>query len=230
MGTSGGRAGAVTSGGLVTAARVLAEVLLVELPDRWRHSIGVALRADQLSVTVDPAERETLVAAAWLHDIGYGRMARRTGFHPLDGADYLVHHGWSPRIAALVAHHSAAHLVAPEHAVRGQAHTISGHWHGARGGGPSLTDALAAYPDECSPVSDALTYADQSTGPAGQPLPIRARMAEMLARHGADSAQARVHHVRGPYLLAVAERVETRLASAGQVGVGPATTGRLAQI
>ena len=70
----------------------------------------------------------------------------------------------------------------------------------------------------------------------GDPLPQRPAAdavhprSDMLARHGADSAQARVHHVRGPYLLAVAERVETRLASAGQVGVGPATTGRLAQI
>lgn len=229
-----------TAGGLVTAARVLAEVLLAELPERWRHSIGVVHRADQLSVTVDPADRETLLAAAWLHDIGYGRVARRTGFHPLDGAEYLIRHGWSPRIAALVAHHSAAHLLASgqetlarEHGGADRGRVGYGHPHSTRG--PSLVGALAAYPDEHSPVSDALTYADQSTGPVGQPLPIRVRMAEMLARHGAGSAQARVHHLRGPYLLAIAERVEARLAStgyidAGQMAAGPANAGWLAQI
>jgi putative nucleotidyltransferase with HDIG domain len=193
MGMSGGRTGTVTVGGLVTTARVLAEVLLEELPDRWRHTIGVAHRADQLSVTVEPADRETLVAAAWLHDIGYGRVARRSGFHPLDGAEYLIRHGWSPRIAALVAHHSAAHLLA---------------------GGSGPLKALHAHPDERSPVSDALAYADQTTGPAGQPLPIRVRMAEMLTRHGTGSAQARVHHLREPYLLAAAGRVEARRATA----------------
>jgi HD domain len=174
----------------VTEARSLAELLLAELPDRLRHTAGVARRAAALRAAVPPADRELLVVVAWLHDIGYASAVAETGFHPLDAGAYLLGHGWPVRVAGLVAHHSGALFV-------------------ARGTG--LAPALCHYPDERSAVTDALSYADQTTGPVGQVLPIRARMAEMLARHGADSVQARVHAARGPYLLRAAERVQARL-------------------
>jgi putative nucleotidyltransferase with HDIG domain len=177
--------------GRTLVARALAEVLLRELPERWQHTVAVAARAHHLAVTVDEADRELLVIAGWLHDIGYSPALRRSGFHPLDGAGYLDRHGWPRRIAALVAHHSGAQFVAD-----------------AIGLGP----ALRPYPAERSAVADARTYADQTTGPAGQLLPIRARLADMLTRHGPHSPQARVHHLREPYLLTIAERVEQRLA------------------
>lgn len=49
-------------------------------------------------------DRDLLVAAAWLHDIGYAPELRDTGFHPLDGARHLealgaparAWYGWSP--------------------------------------------------------------------------------------------------------------------------------------
>jgi hypothetical protein len=183
--------GAVVAGGRVTVARTLAEILLKPLPGRWRHTIGVAGRAEELRDTVDPADHDVLLVCAWLHDVGYSPLAHETGFHPLDGAAYLLRQGWPVRVAGLVAHHSGAHFMA-----RAQ----------------GFQDALDGYPAELSALADALTYADQSTGPDGQRLPIRLRMAEMLARHGPASVQAQVHPVRGPYLLAVADRVERRLA------------------
>lgn len=143
---------------------------------------------------VDPSQHDTLLVAAWLHDIGYSPAVTKTGFHPLDGAVYLDHHGWPGRIAALVAHHSGADFLARAH---------------------GLQAALDRYPSERSPIADTLTYADQTTGPSGQRLPIRARMAEMLARHGPESAQAQVHHLREPHLLAVAQRVRQRLGNSG---------------
>ena len=172
------------------AARTLAGHLLADLPDRWRHTIGVAERAAELAVTVPEDAREVLLAAAWLHDIGYAPAVQDTGFHPLDGARYLDERGWPVRIASLVAHHSGAEFV-------------------ARALG--LAEALAGYPDERSAVTDALSYADQTTGPRGQRVPIRERLAETLARHGPDSVQSTVEHVRVPYLLAAAARVEGRL-------------------
>lgn len=178
-------------------ARTLAQRLLGGLHDRWLHTIGVARRAEELAVTVDPADRDVLVVSAWLHDIGYGPSLHMTGFHPLDGAHYLLRHGWSLRVAGLVAHHSGADFTAE-----------------AR----DLGQALCVYPDERSAVSDALCYADQTVGPTGQPLPLRLRMAEMLARHGPDSVQARVHASRAPYLVSAAQRVERRLVQ--QVGSG----------
>jgi putative nucleotidyltransferase with HDIG domain len=176
----------------VDRARALAaQLLAAELPGRWRHTAAVAHRGGQLARTVPAHDRALLVAAAWLHDVGYATPARDSGFHPLDGARLLDRHGWPARLSALVAHHSGAWYVAR---VRG------------------LAEQLGAYPREQSPVADALTYADQTIGPTGLPMPIDQRMADMLARHGPDSPNARAHPDREPYLLQVAQRVETRLA------------------
>jgi hypothetical protein len=174
----------------VGVARAVAYECLRGLPARWGHSVAVATRAEELAVTVDPTERDTLVAAAWLHDIGYGPALHLTGFHPLDGALHLQRRGWPDRVCALVAHHSGAWFVA----------------------GPlGLRTSLDRYLREASPVSDALAYADQTVGPEGQRLPIRHRLAEAVRRHGPGSAQARVHAARQTHLLAVATRVEQRL-------------------
>jgi putative nucleotidyltransferase with HDIG domain len=177
----------------VDDARDIARVLLNHLPGRWRHTVEVARRAEELAGTVDPEDREHLVAAAWLHDIGYADEIVETGFHPVDGARFLDRHGWPRRLSSLVAHHSGAVYVA-----------------GARG----LVDALRPYRREDSPVSDALAYADQTIGPNGERVSVEQRMADALYRHGPDSPSARAHRLRAPYLRGVASRVERRLASA----------------
>jgi predicted HD phosphohydrolase len=66
----------------VSGAMELAEAkLAASLPRRWRHVRSVARRArwagKQLSLS------DALVAAAWLHDIGYAPDLVETGFHPL---------------------------------------------------------------------------------------------------------------------------------------------------
>ena len=178
----------------VAVARDRAQALLADLPDRWAHTVGVARRAEEFAVILDEPEHDLLVIAAWLHDIGYSPAVAVHGFHPLDGAIYLDGHGWPARVSALVAHHSEARFVAREH---------------------GLQPATDRYPRELSALADALTYADQTTGPTGEPLSVRARMSEMLDRHGPDSAQARVHHLRAARLLAAATRVRARLLAAG---------------
>jgi hypothetical protein len=175
----------------VRAAVGLAGALLGGLPQRWIHTRAVAARVTELAVAVPAGDRETLLVAAWLHDIGYSAPLRVTGFHPLDGALYLERSGWPARVAALVAHHSGADYVAA-----------------ARG----LTDSLGRYPHEHSSVSDALTYADHTVGPHGEPMTVDERLADILARHGPDSPQARAREEREPYLRAVAARVRRRLA------------------
>lgn len=47
-----------------------------------------------------------------------------------------------------------------------------------------------------------------------------ARHEEMLRRHGPGSLNARVDHLRGPYLHAVATRVEELLTAGRRVSVG----------
>ncbi|MGW0560049.1 HD domain-containing protein [Streptomyces sp. NPDC003016] len=70
-------------------AAELAESLLPPLGNRWLHTQAVAARAVEASKALPESERDLLVAAAWLHDIGYAPGLRDTGFHPLDGARHL---------------------------------------------------------------------------------------------------------------------------------------------
>ena len=134
---------------LIANARGLARKLLHKgSPVRWLHTQGVANRAAELAVTVPADDRSMLIAAAWLHDIGYAPGIQETGFHPLDGGLYLRRAGWDDRLAALLAHHSGARFVPVE-----------------RG----FDSMMAEFGFEDSPVSDALTYADQPVIPTRAP-------------------------------------------------------------
>ena len=167
-------------------------MLRKRMPERWQHTRGVANQAAKIAFTVPPADRVILISAAWLHDIGYTPALRKTGFHPLDGALFLRERGWNERTVALVAHHSGARFVP---AYRG------------------FESLMAEFDFEDSAVSDALTYADQTVGPHGRKMTVPYRIAEAISRHGPDSPNARARVDRVPYLLAVADRVEQRLAA-----------------
>jgi putative nucleotidyltransferase with HDIG domain len=92
----------------VLEAESVAEGLLAPLRSRWRHTQAVAARAAELVHSVPAEDRDLLVVAAWWHDLGYAPEIRVTGMHQIDGARYLTDLGYSPRLCALVAHHSAA--------------------------------------------------------------------------------------------------------------------------
>ena len=64
------------------------ELLQKSLPRRWAHTRGVARTARELSPILG-ADADLVLAAAWLHDIGYAPAVAVTGFHPLDGARHL---------------------------------------------------------------------------------------------------------------------------------------------
>ena len=182
----------------INEARQVAGHLLADLPERWHHTVGVAERAHELAAALH-VDRYVVVAAAWLHDIGYSPAIRDTGFHPLDGARHLTRHGWPLRISALVAHHSGARFVAQ-----------------ARG----VHDLLLAYPPEETLVADTVTYADQTVGPGGRRMDIRQRIADMLQRHGPNSPNAAAHNLREPYLLGIADRVERHLVAVPSLYAG----------
>jgi HD superfamily phosphodiesterase len=79
----------------VTRARVAAESRLDAMPCRLTHVRGVAAAADGLRGHFDVASGDCLVAAAWLHDIGYAPSVRTTGFHPVDGAAFARREGFT---------------------------------------------------------------------------------------------------------------------------------------
>ncbi|WP_222269903.1 HD domain-containing protein [Modestobacter marinus] len=181
---------------LVIDARELAHRLIGGLGRRWSHTEGVARRAASVAASVPDADRSVLVAAAWLHDIGYAEPLKRCAFHPLDGAFYLQAADWGAPVPGLVAHHSGARFVA---AVRGLGHLMR-HF-----------DALAYT---VGPLADALAYADQTTGPDGRPMAVEDRFTDMLTRHGPHSPQAQVHTARAPAIRAAVRRTEQRLRDA----------------
>jgi hypothetical protein len=102
--------------------------------------------------------------AAWLHDVGYGESVAATGFHPVDGANWLEGLGLPPGVVALVAHHSGARFEAEE-----------------RG----LGDVLARFPEPDRDQLDVLTLIDMSTSPTGRRISVQERLAEILKRYPA---------------------------------------------
>jgi putative nucleotidyltransferase with HDIG domain len=179
----------------VAAAAVLAQQRLGGMGDRWRHTQAVAARARSTGPAVDPHDRDLLVAAGWLHDIGYADSVANTGLHPLDGADYLARFGFPPRLIALVAHHSCAGFEAAE-----------------RG----LTERLQSYVRETGPVADALIYADMTTGPTGDAVSITDRLAEILKRYPPEHPVHRAIRQASTELVASVRRTQQRLAGADQ--------------
>ncbi len=97
---------------LVWAERV-SRRLLEPLGARWRHTLGVAERARLVGGAFELGEADGLVAAAFLHDVGYAPELAQTGFHAVDGARFLRSCGYE-RLAGLVAHHSGADAEARE--------------------------------------------------------------------------------------------------------------------
>jgi hypothetical protein len=178
---------------LIANARSLARTLLCrDLPERWLHTQGVANRAAELAATVLVQDRPVLIAAAWLHDIGYAFALQETGFHPLDGALYLQSQGWDERLVGLVGHHSGARFVPVER---------------------TFASVMTEFDFEDGPVSDALTYADLTVDPHGRRMTVPYRIVEAIECIGVNLPNGRDRLDRLPYLLAVADRVEQRLKS-----------------
>lgn len=183
----------------VDEAAELAEKMLAEtLPRRWRHVRSVARRAKwvgkELSLPDD------LVAAAWLHDIGYVPELVETGFHPLDGARFLRRESVDGQVVSLVAYHSCAQIEAE---VRGLGAELAAEFSPAD---PSLTDALL--------------YCDMTTGPDGDYVRPADRLVEIRGRYGPDHEVTRFVERAASEILTTAGRVEGMLAPHPRKGSG----------
>jgi putative nucleotidyltransferase with HDIG domain len=170
-------------------ATAQAERLIGALGDRWTHVQAVADKARDLAEVLSAEDADLLVAAALLHDVGYAPSLNRLGFHAVDGARFLRAQG-QERLARLVAHHSGARFEAEE-----------------RG----LVEELAAFPVEDGPVMDALTFADMTTGPAGQPMTLAQRIEEVQRRYPSDDPVHRAIIRARPLLQAAIDRTRQRV-------------------
>jgi hypothetical protein len=170
-------------------------ILKKPLPRRWAHSQGVAAQARRLAPILG-TDTDLLVAAAWLHDIGYAPDLFDTGFHPLDGARFLSDTPQaSDMLCRLVANHSCAIEEAIE---RGVARQLAREFKPAR-----------------SDLADALIYCDMTTGPDGQHLPVDQRIAEIRARYGPNDPVSLALTRSAPQLTNAVKRVTRRLERSG---------------
>jgi putative nucleotidyltransferase with HDIG domain len=176
---------------VVWAGRTAQRLLADEMPCRWAHTQGVAATAVRVGRRVlSPPDRPVLVAAAWLHDIGYATQLRATEFHQLDGAQFLARSGIPHRICGLVAQHSGAAAVVE----------LLG-----------LGDQLAQFPDEHGPLRDCLWYCDMTTSPTGHRVTFPQRLTEIRARRGSHDPVVRALAINGPERAAAVQRTEHRL-------------------
>lgn len=128
---------------------------------RWDHLSAVGRCAQRLAEHCDIVTHD-VVLAAWLHDIGYGPAVRRSGFHPLDGAHYLIGLGAPAEVVGLVAWHTGAEFEAE-----------------TRG----LLRELGQLPVPNSQALDVLTMIDLAVSPTGEPVLDENRVEEMLRRY-----------------------------------------------
>lgn len=150
-------------------AEWLARQFLGDLPARIAHVAAVARRGAAIGPLVAGRDVEVLVAACWLHDIGYGSDLAGSTLHNVNGAAFLRGIG-EERFAGLVAYHSAG----PEEArLRG------------------MEAELQVYVDESSPVSQALTYCDLTTAADGSVVSLDERLADVCDRYGPEHVVSR---------------------------------------
>jgi hypothetical protein len=180
-------------------AAALCDEYLKPLRNRWLHSIRVACKCGALAevVTTDAEERDLLVAAGYVHDLGYAPQLANNRFHPLDGAQFLRDAGHE-RLACLVAHHTGAKFEAE---LRG------------------LTSDLAAFAEERSDPAAALAYADLTVGPAGQPMTPAERRADIIARYGTSGLVPQAIELAWPDLMQAVSEVQARASAPRPVSV-----------
>lgn len=179
-------------------AQAQADQLLRPLGSRWLHTVAVAEEASLLAGSWPGRDGDRLVAAAYLHDVGYAPHLVITEFHALDGAVWLT--GLvEPEVVALVAHHSCAWVEAE---IRG------------------LSTQLDEMPQPNLELLDALTYCDMTSGPEGQRVDVEERMDEVMRRYGPDSLVTRSIEAAGDYLRDAVARAEAR-AGQSQGASGP---------
>lgn len=186
----GGPAVTATLGGMwsVADAEAIARDLVGSMEPRWSHLRAVGRVAEELAATKGIGEH--VVAAAWLHDIGYGERIIRRGFHPLDGAIFLQSVGAPEDVVALVAWHTGASYEAQQ-----------------RG----LLTELERLPCPRADDLDALTLVDLATSPTGEPILDVDRIAEILTRYQETDAVHRAVVESTQYLLQSSARAKTRL-------------------
>ncbi|GAA2974620.1 HD-like signal output (HDOD) protein [Microbacterium terrae] len=179
---------------LATQAQALAERHLADVPRRWAHVQGVAATAADIAPTLDLEHADEIVAAAWLHDVGYAPALGTSGFHPVDGARFARDAGMPDLVVRLIAFHTGAEFEARQRGL--------------------LAD-LEEFAPPPADVLDIVTFADMTTSPTGEPIAAADRVAEILTRYEPNTPVHDAVSASAPDLLAAVDRVNKRLSRIG---------------
>ena len=177
--------------GSINRARHAAEQALSrDHPQRWAHTQNVAATAGRLAkqLPLQPWERTQLVAAAYYHDIGYAISEPMAGWHPLDGA-YMLRQENLDGLVGLIAWHATAK---EESKLLGMRRALE----------------MFATEPPVGLVADALTYADMTTGPHGDPCTFEERRNEITERYGPTATPAKAMKNAWPRLLKLRARID----------------------
>lgn len=176
---------------MVVRARALAELQLGSMPVRLAHVRGVASSAVMLARHLGPVSRTTLMAAAWLQDVGCADTVRVSGFAALDGAGFARTSGFDEAVVSLVAYRGSAFYEARERGL--------------------LSELATFYRRPPQKLLDALTYCDLTTGRRGLPTTAADRLEEILHEHPPDDPVHRATLAARRELLASIDRVQAWL-------------------
>ena len=119
----------------------------------------------------------------------------QSGFHPLDGANFLQDRGYSERLCSLVAYHSAAEIEALYF---------------------GCSTALEAFTDERSLTRDLLWFCDMTVSPYGHRVSLQERLDEVRSRYSTDSYVAKALNASMPERVGAVTRAQTWI---GRVGL-----------
>ncbi len=173
----------------IDKARELAQEYSKDDSDRWIRLQRVAALAGNLAETIitNPTDGETLVKAAWLHDIGRSPQLAKTGLYSLDGAVFLEENG-EHKLALLVANHSFSK---EEAALRG------------------LSEEMEQFHYSRDLLSECLTYCDLSIDQRGKRLVLTDRVTDVLEQFGPNSVIAAALSQSLPEIQDIFTTVET---------------------
>lgn len=142
-------------------------------PKRCRHILEVAQRVRQSAEELrrlpggSKIDVNEAYCAALLHDIGYLPELRDTGFHPIDGARFLIRRGY-PRLAELIICHSNS----PEQAQLKGLEEIN-----------VSSDIIAKL----------ITFWDVQIKQGGELVSYEDRLIDVLERYGVESQEYQAH-------------------------------------
>ncbi|MCF4122022.1 HD domain-containing protein [Antribacter sp. KLBMP9083] len=162
--------------------------------DRLSHTLAVGRRAQLVTERLTVRRASLVVAAAYLHDVGYADVAVDTGAHQVDGARYLRGLGYDDDLCRLVAHHTFARIEARN-----------------QGLGQALEHEFPMPDGDLAELSDLVTYCDLTTSHRGEPTTVDSRLADVFTRYEPGHVVERSMREAEPLARALVDRIRARL-------------------